>query len=248
MSDRTIFIAQGSEKGFGVPYAYGINDCIFDDNNNSNFIQVVSCNTHNIACLIKSIVGEKELALADFTCIRRANDVSQSENFIASPNVGEHGIAKFGTHHAQDVYDLFQTMGEKVHIFSSAMKTNSQYMHVIRFSIGVRGELTKDHVLDKLRDNKFIALTHKTCANKVFSFGRDHGYYGRIYNQAVLSLPTLHVTKGRSKTKTHVTGFCFTPQDGNSLLSSVAATLYGLHGKRYREYTPVLDRLLFQDI
>ena len=61
-----MFIAQGSEKGFGVPYAYGINDCIFDDNNNSNFIQVVSCNTHNIACLIKSIVGEKELALSRF--------------------------------------------------------------------------------------------------------------------------------------------------------------------------------------
>jgi len=245
---KPYFIAQGSEKGFGTPYAYGINDCIFDDNGGSNFIQVVSCNTHNIACLIKSIVDENELARGDFTCIRRANDVSQKGNFIASPSVGNHDIMKFGTHHAQDVCDLFETMGEEVHIFSSAMKTNSQYMHVIRFSIGIRGDVTHDDVLNKLNANKFIALTHKTCANQIFSFGRDHGYYGRIYNQGVLSIPTLHVTKGRSRTKTHVTGFCFTPQDGNSLLSSVAATLYGIHGKQYREYTHVLDDLLFQAI
>ncbi|HCX22221.1 MAG TPA: hypothetical protein DHN29_09920 [Cytophagales bacterium] len=245
---KALFIAQGSEKGFGVPYAYGINDCTFDDNGDSSFIQVVSCNTHNIACLIKSIVGENKMARGDFTCIRRANDVSQKGNFIASPSVGNHDVMKFGTHHAQDVHDLFETMGEEVHIFSSAMKTNSQYMHVIRFSIGIRGDVTHDDVLDKLNANKFIALTHKTCANQIFSFGRDHGYYGRIYNQGVLSIPTLHVTKGQSKAKTHVTGFCFTPQDGNSLLSSVAATLYGLHGKGYREYTHILDGLLFQNI
>jgi glyceraldehyde-3-phosphate dehydrogenase (NAD(P)) len=37
----------------------------------------------------------------------------------------------------------------------------------------------------------------------------------------VVALPTLVV-----RDKREVYGFCFTPQDGNSLLSSVAATLW----------------------
>ena len=37
----------------------------------------------------------------------------------------------------------------------------------------------------------------------------------------MVSLPTLTVRHGRE-----VYGFCFTPQDGNSLLSSVAAALW----------------------
>ena len=49
------FMAQGSEDGFGVKYARNINDSVIKDDDNCQFIQVVSCNTHNIACLIKSI-------------------------------------------------------------------------------------------------------------------------------------------------------------------------------------------------
>ena len=63
-----------------------------------------------------------------------------------------------------------------------------------------------------LRDNHRVAVTDKQYANQIFSFGRDHGYYGRILSQAVVVLPTLLVRGGRE-----VTGFCFTPQDGNSL-------------------------------
>ena len=49
-----LFIAQGSEKGFGFPYAHGINDAALE-RENPQFIQVVSCNTHNIACLLKTV-------------------------------------------------------------------------------------------------------------------------------------------------------------------------------------------------
>ncbi len=59
------------------------------------------------------------------------------------------------------------------------------------------------------------------AANLIFSFGRDHGYYGRILSQTVVVLPTLNVRNRRE-----VYGFCFTPQDGNSLLSSIAAALW----------------------
>jgi glyceraldehyde-3-phosphate dehydrogenase (NAD(P)) len=64
-------------------------------------------------------------------------------------------------------------------------------------------------------------MTDKRHANLIFSFGRDHGYYGRILSQTVVVRPTLAVRNQRE-----VYGFCFTPQDGNSLLSSVAATLW----------------------
>ena len=40
-----------------------------------------------------------------------------------------------------------------------------------------------------MKKNDRISLTHKINANEVFSFGRDHGHFGRILNQTVISLP-----------------------------------------------------------
>ena len=108
--EKKIFIAQGSEKGFGIPFAHGINDEIFTENI-PQFIQIVSCNTHNICSLIDTIAPDiNHLAYGDFTCIRRANDISQAGSFIASPEVGAHHESVFGTHHAKDAYDLFRTL------------------------------------------------------------------------------------------------------------------------------------------
>jgi len=89
-------------------------------------------------------------------------------------------------------------------------------------------------------------MTEKTLANKVFSFGRDHGYYGRIFNQTVVSTPSLATTALNGTTQ--ISGFCFTPQDGNSLLSSVAATMYAMHGKDYKSYMYHFDDMLFEEI
>ena len=47
----------------------------------------------------------------------------------------------------------------------------------------------------RLKANRRIALTEKPFANQIFSFGRDHGYYGRILSQAVISAPTLVVQR-----------------------------------------------------
>jgi glyceraldehyde-3-phosphate dehydrogenase (NAD(P)) len=241
-----VFIAQGSEKDFGIPYAYGINDEILT-RENPQFIQIVSCNTHNISSLIKTICPTiTDLYYGDFTCIRRANDISQNGSFIASPEVGPHKNKSFGTHHAKDAADLFATLYEHPNLFSSALKVNTQYMHTIRFNIHIKKYATEKDILDKFKDNKFIAVTHKNLANKVFSFGRDHGYYGRIYNHTVISLPTLHI--GRNNGKTTITGFCFTPQDGNSLLSSIVAALYGLHGEEFTKYLKYINKLLFEEI
>lgn len=245
---KRTFIAQGSEKGFGLPYAFGINDSALMQSQD-NFVQVVSCNTHNICSLVKTLsagdVG-KNFVSGDFTCIRRANDISQNGSFIASPQVGGHGDNIFGTHHAKDAHDLFDTLGFKPNLFSSALKINSQYMHLIRFNIALKGYALEEDIVNLFKENKHIALTHKTLTNKVFSFGRDHGYYGRIFNHTVIAQDSLNVSRDHGNTV--VTGFCFTPQDGNSLLSSAAATLHGLYGEEYMSKMKVFDQFLFDEI
>ena len=243
---KKVFIAQGSEKDFGLPYAYGINDKALL-RIAPNFVQVVSCNTHNICSLLKSLSPNLDNIIeSDFVCIRRANDISQNGSFIASPEVGEHTHSTYGTHHAQDASHVLQTMYYYLKIYSSAMKINSQYMHTIRFNIILRGSHNKESVIDLFKENPFIALTHKNLANKVFSFGRDHGYYGRLFNHTVVSIPSLITSCLGGATK--ITGFCFTPQDGNSLLSSVAAVMHAVHGASYKKYMKYFDEYLFEEI
>ena len=93
------------------------------------------------------------------------------------------------------------------------------------------------------QENPRVAITHKRSANRVFSFGRDHGYYGRILSQTVVPVETLAVRGGRE-----LVGFCFTPQDGNPLLSTVAAMLWYLHTDDFDSRLDVLRRYLFQEV
>ena len=245
MRPEMSFIAQGSEKGFGMPYAFGINDNALISSK-SKFSQVVSCNTHNISCLLKTFGSIAPLVDSDFVCIRRANDISQDKDYISSPSAGSHTDEKYGTHHARDVADLFRTLGAEVPVYSSAMKTNTQYMHTIRFSIELKGELNIKQVVNALQENDFIALTYKKSSNKVFSFGRDHGYYGRIFNQTVIPLSSISLKSCPEKGTTKIVGFCFTPQDGNSLLSSMAAVARATWGADYLDRMNFVEKLLFK--
>ena len=94
-------------------------------------------------------------------------------------------------------------------------------MHSIWFDLAFNRDITKEEMIERLKGNLRVAVTDKRNCNEIFSFGRDHGYYGRILSQTVVVLPTLAVRRKRE-----LYGFCFTPQDGNSLLSSVAAALW----------------------
>ncbi|MEM8931454.1 MAG: hypothetical protein AAGE94_09780 [Acidobacteriota bacterium] len=218
------FLAQGSEAGFGKPYARGINEesLIAGDD---RFLQIVSCNTHNITTLVKTLSrrddGSYSLERGQFVCMRRANDITQTGSFLPAPEVGKHGDEEFGTHHARDAHRLFTTLDLDLDLHSSAVKLNTQYMHSIWFSLMMNRDITLDEVRARFQANPRVAITEKRNANLIFSFGRDHGYYGRILSQTVLVDPTLAVRRNRE-----VYGFCFTPQDGNSLISSVAATLW----------------------
>jgi glyceraldehyde-3-phosphate dehydrogenase/erythrose-4-phosphate dehydrogenase len=219
------FLAQGSEFGFGKPYARGVNDEVLVPGED-RFLQIVSCNTHNITTLIKTVCNDGPgqdycLHKGTFVCMRRANDVSQADSYIPAPNVGKHDDPDFGTHHAHDAHHLFETLGMDLNLFSSTVKLNTQYMHSIWFNLELTRDTAVDEVRQRLRDNPLVAVTDKRYANLIFSFGRDHGYYGRILSQTVVVLPTVTVRRKRE-----VYGFCFTPQDGNSLLSSVSAALW----------------------
>lgn len=245
-----LFVAQGSEKGFGVPYALGLTDQNVIDKD-PDYVQVVSCNTHAIARLISAISEKdpRDIMSGDFTCIRRANDVSQDKGFSPSTSAGSHSDSKFGTHHARDVNDLFGYPLD-LPIFSSALKTNTQYMHAVRFSVVLPESVGKEEVLDRLEKDEFVCMTHKTSANQIFSFGRDHGFYGRIYSQSVMCIPSLEVFHP-TPTTTRIVGVAFTPQDGNSLMSSVAICLYGIHGKNAlhgADYIPRLKEMMLQNV
>ena len=238
------FLAQGSENGFGKKYARGINDSIL--NSDDKFIQIVSCNTHNISCITNTIAlnsNRDNLESGIFLCVRRANDLSQEDSFIPSPKVGIHDDDKYGTHHARDSASLFSTLGLDLNLFSSAMKVNSQYMHILWFKLELKESINMDDLKNRLVSNPLVAMTTKDMTSSVFSFGRDHGHYGRILNQTVIVEQSLHIRNGNE-----VSGFCFTPQDGNSILSSIAATEWFLYPHSYEDKIQCLSNLYFNNI
>lgn len=245
-NDTNGFVAQGSEYGFGKMYARGINDETLVPGEDQ-FIQVVSCNTHNLAALVDTLalqdLPQGNLEEGRFVVMRRANDISQDSSFVPSPQVGKHSDDIYGTHHARDCAGLFATRGLDLNLYSSALKVNSQYMHIVHFSIRVKEGTTLQKVIDLLDANDRISLTEKSTANAVFSFGRDHGHYGRILNQAVVAVQTLQV-RGEHE----ITGFSFTSQDGNSLLSSISLAEWFLYPHSFEEKIQCLRDLFFNEV
>ena len=152
-------------------------------------------------------------------------------------------IRDSGSHHAKDASELFATLGYNLNLFSSAMKINSQYMHVLWFTLKTLEPTSVNDVMDKLQSNKLVAMTTKDMASTVFSFGRDHGHFGRILNQTVVVEQSLHV-----KNSNEIYGFCFTPQDGNSILSSITAAEKFLYPHSYEDKITCLDELFFDEI
>jgi glyceraldehyde-3-phosphate dehydrogenase type II len=250
------FMAQGSEHGFGIPYGVGLNDRVLH-RRNSQFLQVVSCNTHAASRVLKNLAFDEDensiLSEARFVFMRRATDVSQTGKFIAGPSVGKHKDQTFGTHHAKDVYRLYSTLGYHLNVFSSAIKLNTQYMHTSFFNLVLDKDkaLSLDEVIQKFTDDPYVAVTNKTDANVIFSFGREYGHFGRILNQIVVVLPSLMVRQSELFTdKVEIVGYAFTPQDGNSLLSSTSAVAFFLDPDNVRlgEPLPWLRPYMFSEV
>jgi glyceraldehyde-3-phosphate dehydrogenase (NAD(P)) len=240
------FVAQGSEFGFGKMYARGVNDSALR-HGEDKYVQVVSCNTHNIAVLLKTLaLGQNDpgnLVEAKFVMMRRASDISQDGDYVPAPKVGKHDDPRFGTHHARDAWHLFQTLGYDLGIFSSAIKLNTQYMHCLWFNLKLKEKITLNQVIQRLTDNRRVALTEKKSANQIFSYGRDHGHFGRILSQTVVPIPSLAVVGDHE-----IVGFAFTPQDGNPLLSSVAVACWFLDPNGYETRLDCLRPYMFQEL
>ena len=209
-------------------------------------MQIVSCNTHNIACLVNTIAlssAPDNLLDGKFVCIRRSNDISQTGSYVPAPTVNAHSHQDYGTHHAEDAAGLFKTMDLDLNLFSSALKVNTQYMHTVWFNLRLKEPISKEKIIELLNHNDRIALTEHKASNKVFSFGRDQGLYGRILNQTVVVEDSINV-----KNEHEISGFCFTPQDGNSILSSIAATVRFLNPHSYQDKINSLDPFFFQRV
>ena len=97
--------------------------------------------------------------------------------------------------------------------------------------------------MQRLQANGRVAFTYKDQASLVFSFGRDHGLFGRILSQTVIPVRSVSVRDERE-----VLGFSFTPQDGNSLLSSVAAAEWFLYPEDYNRRLQCIEQYIFQEI
>lgn len=223
-------IGQGSEKEFGKPYAFGINDDALVPGKDK-FIWVVSCNAHQILRITKALVlnhgnGPDDLIDADFTLTRRAGDISQNKS-TAGMEIGKAGHAPYGSHQGEDAAQVLETLGISPNLHTTADKANNPFMHVSRFTITLRRNITLDAVMKRLQNDPLVALTHKLTNNAAFAVGRDWGHCGRILNQTIVVVPSLEVKKNK------IYGACFTPQDGNALLSSVAATLWLRNPKTY---------------
>ena len=244
------FIAQGSEKGFGKPYAWTINDSALVPRNDK-FIQIVSCNTHQMLCILKSIAmaqGYLNLQNGIFTIIRRASDVSEDKG-ILGVEFEKYSHPPYGSHQADDTASVLKTIypeKECFRISAQALKVPTQLMHTFCFNLELKSGIDLAEAKERLRSNPLVAFTKFKSNNKVFARARDssRSILGRILNQTVFCEQTL----GVSDDGLRISGGCFTPQDGNALLSSVAATLWLLDPKTYREKMKVFDKFLFDEI
>jgi len=120
---------------------------------------------------------------------------------------------------------------------------NSQYMHVLWFALKTKEPTNLNEVKDRLAANDLVAMTTKNMTSTVYSFGRDHGHFGRILNQTVVVEQSLHV-----RNEHEIYGFCFTPQDGNSILSSISAAERFLYPHSYEDKIQCLNELFFDEI
>ena len=240
------FLAQGSEFGFGTIYAAGINDHVLDSG--ERWFTIASCNTHAGAAIVRHLGFDENGKYAakniDLLYMRRANDVTQVSKFVPAPTVSLATDPEFGTHQARDVYEIFKTMNIHPKIHSYAILINTNLMHTVYFNIALDYKTTVDEIIDRIDKEPWVTWTIKLHSNQVFSFGRDHGHYGRILSQAVIVRPSLTIDKDN-----HLRGFVFTPQDGNSLISSIIASTKIMYPEReVMDIVKPFEKWLFREV
>ena len=115
-------------------------------------------------------------------------------------------------------------------------------MHTLWFNLAFKDSVELSSVKSDLENSEYLMSTEKLSSNKVFSFGRDHGYHGRLLSHGIIAIDSLHVKDN------NLTGYCFRPQDGNALLSSVAASVNYFYEDSWKEKMEVFNQYLFKQI
>ncbi len=214
-------VAQGTEEGFGIPFATGVNDVAVAG---ERFVQVVSCNAHAAVTLLRTLGGDRlaELREADFVVVRRCEDLGGHDRLIAGTVVARHRDDA-GTHHATAARRLYETLGLHPHVTSSDVTTPSQLMHTVRFFFRLASDAREEEVRARIDQEPFLSTTKKFDANRIFELGRRYGFQGRIYAHAIVVANDLHVR--RHEHGLDVRGWAFVPQEGNTILSTLDAFL-----------------------
>jgi glyceraldehyde-3-phosphate dehydrogenase (NAD(P)) len=210
--------AQGSEKGFGIPFMSDINN---HQVLNERFVHVVSCNTHGIAAIILTMVNNdfSNFIEGDFVVVRRSEDIGNHQRLVSGNVLSRHLDNIAGTHHAIDVKDLFRTRNIELQVQSSDVTTPSQLMHVVRYSISLKSETDISQIRRNALENWNVSVSKKFDSNVIFELGRRYSPYGRIYSHAVLNDNNIIFDKANTVVK----GWAFIPQEGNTLLSTIHA-------------------------
>ena len=179
--------------------------------------QVVSCNTHALAALLRCFTGERlqGLVASDFVIVRRSEDLGKSDRLVGANVVARHRDAERGTHHASDVGRLFGEIGVDPIVTSSDITTPSQLLHSVRFRIRANRPID----VEALRRHPWIATTQRFDSDAVFERGRRTGFEGRVWAHAVVVDNNLMVHGDE------VFGWAFVPQEANSIPSTVHAWL-----------------------
>ena len=188
------FLAQGSEFGFGKPYAMGINDEALSAGQGPLPPDRLLQHAQHRRARQDARRGWRRRpspssGAASSACAGPTTS-PRTPGFAPAPSAGKHDDPVYGTHHARDASRLLETIGWKPQLFSSAMKLNTQYMHspLVR-PASSPGRRRGRRPSRSSGPTGASPLTEKRSANQIFSFGRDHGYYGRILSQAVVAAP-----------------------------------------------------------
>lgn len=213
--------AQGSEKGYGIPFMTDVNN---EAIRGAKFVNIVSCNTHGTAAILKTFCGDRleNLAKADVVVVRRSEDLGNHQRLVSANVVARHLDEHAGTHHAVDVIDLYKTINTACDLTSSDITTPSQLMHSVRFNLELKKELDLP-IGELIQKQLFMARTSKFDSNVIFELGRRYGFNGRIFAHAIILDGNVLIENKRIK------GWAFVPQEGNSILSTLHAYLLQLN-------------------
>jgi glyceraldehyde-3-phosphate dehydrogenase/erythrose-4-phosphate dehydrogenase len=214
--------AQGTEPGFGMPYVLGLGM----DVGSERFVHVPSCNTHSALAILRTLSDGRldDIVEADFVVARRSEDIGNHERLVAGNVFARHLDPELGTHHALDADAVLRRLGHRIPMQSSDITTPSQFLHASRFTVRFTQEVSVAEISDRIARSPYVATTRVFDTNKLFETGRRHGLAGRLYAQAIFVSENLLVKGDR------VAGWVAVPQEGNTILSTVAAFLQRTRG------------------